>query len=359
MKTSLVRAVGVLVCLASFVLGASQAGAQDEALRREVRAWLDANYVDSDASFAAKVRGQVEQDLVEGNDFLMSFGPRVMRPGRAHQIHVFAGRFYAFPLTEAQRQKLMSSPDGVSYAGGKRGYQIEPTRAFVWNPQIENAAGLDPRSRINGAVTFEGREPLPEKLAVRMSYRIGRTTTQKFYYLDAIPAENRGTLSFSMDPLMKEDDKEEIAGPLVVFVDLCEIVEELDPQFNTRTPKIKVYSNSAPVLLDVGAASQASSASSRAFGNPSPSSRASGLVGSKWRFGGTDTTVEFLEGGKFLWSGSATNGFWKQEGATVTINVNNFTLFQFILEGDRMTGTWERLQGEDVGEKNFSSLQRI
>jgi acyl carrier protein len=89
---------------------------------------------------------------------------------------------------------------------------------------------------------------------------------------------------------------------------------------------------------------------------PSPDT---GLVGTRWQFPGTTTTIEFLEGGRFLWNGQQATGTWKQEGNSVTINVNDFTLFELTMNGDEMTGTWHRLQGEEAGKKYPSGLRRL
>lgn len=88
------------------------------------------------------------------------------------------------------------------------------------------------------------------------------------------------------------------------------------------------------------------------------------VEGSTWRFPGaagktTATTVEFLGGGRFRWSGKLSEGFWKQDGALISINVNEYTLFRLTIDGDTMRGTWERLQGEDAGQKYPSSLHRV
>ncbi len=48
-----------------------------------------------------------------------------------------------------------------------------------------------------------------------------------------------------------------------------------------------------------------------------------------------------------------------KNGGEVVLNVNDFTLFQFKLDGDTMRGNWERLHGDEAGHKYPSSLQRV
>jgi len=84
------------------------------------------------------------------------------------------------------------------------------------------------------------------------------------------------------------------------------------------------------------------------------------LLGTRWQFPGTQTTIEFLEDGRFLSNDKPAKSSWKLEGKKLTININDFTLFQLTNNGDdTMTGTWERLKGEDVGKTFPSGLKRI
>src|SRR5262245_56115710 len=76
-------------------------GSKAGALRRQALAWLSANHAD-DAEWTDKVRKQVAKDIDEGNDFIFTFGPGVMKTSKPYQVHVFAGRFYTFQLTIPQ-----------------------------------------------------------------------------------------------------------------------------------------------------------------------------------------------------------------------------------------------------------------
>jgi hypothetical protein len=89
-----------------------------------------------------------------------------------------------------------------------------------------------------------------------------------------------------------------------------------------------------------------------------------GVEGTKWRFPYSPitkatSTLEFLAGGRLRVDGKLIQGGWKQEGAQITIDQNDFTLFKLTVDGDAMRGTWERLHGDDAGRKNPSSLTRV
>jgi hypothetical protein len=84
------------------------------------------------------------------------------------------------------------------------------------------------------------------------------------------------------------------------------------------------------------------------------------LTGTKWQFPGTATVVEFLKGGQVRFGDTKSPGKWRQKGKTVVFDCNDYTLFELeFVNADEMTGTWRRLQGEDVGQKNPSGLKRL
>ena len=94
-------------------------------------------------------------------------------------------------------------------------------------------------------------------------------------------------------------------------------------------------------------------------GAPSTRPAGSRLEGTTWQFGGSDTTVQFLAGGRVRFSNSDTGGQWEQNGNAVKFDANNYTLFEVTVTGDEMTGTWRRLQGPDVGMESPTSLRRV
>jgi hypothetical protein len=227
-----------------------------ENLRRQVKAWLDKNYLNKYPETSAKVRQQVDKDLDDGNDFAFTFGPGVMSSGKAYQVHVFAGQFHTFPLTIPQVKQVLSGPDRVDYAGGKRGYKIETARVSLDQLRVDNGNNLDPAKKLTGQVSYQVRQKPDSKIAIRLTYRWEGSTYQLFdHRADGLP-NDKGTLTFSVGPMADDNDKDrpKLVGPLVVFVDLCTIAEEPSPELGgVKIPTVKVLSNSVPALLDVAA----------------------------------------------------------------------------------------------------------
>jgi hypothetical protein len=228
------------------------APAGGEALRRRVLGWLQENHRDN-AEWTQKVRQAALKDLEAGNDFHVTFGPGVMASGKPYQIHVFAGQFHAIPLTLAQVRKIVSGPNGLSYAGGRRSYQLEPSpRALVSQPEIEHAENLNPTRKITGYLSYDVKDNLPAKVAVRLSFRAGGSYHSLFHHLPSGVRDPRGTVAFFFGPIDDGKGAKKVGGPVVMFLDLCTITDEPDPEMGgTKVPKVRVLSNSVPVVVDL------------------------------------------------------------------------------------------------------------
>ena len=77
--------------------------------------------------------------------------------------------------------------------------------------------------------------------------------------------------------------------------------------------------------------------------------------------GGTDTTVDFLSGGRIRYKSrySESSGQWQQHGNSVTFDTEGYTQFDVTLNGNEMSGTWRRLKGSDAGTTSPTSLSKV
>ena len=97
------------------------------------------------------------------------------------------------------------------------------------------------------------------------------------------------------------------------------------------------------------------------------------VAGTTWRFPpskfkislpGTDgnSTVAFLADGTTSFGGlppgTSNGGHWKQDGASLVFDCNDFTEYRVVITGTEMKGTWARLKGDDKGRTNPTSLVR-
>lgn len=93
----------------------------------------------------------------------------------------------------------------------------------------------------------------------------------------------------------------------------------------------------------------------------------------KWRFPGSSTSLEFLNGGTILLDDEECDGDWEQHGNYLTVNINNVSLHEFTIYGSRMEGASIRLQmpnfpagggppvgvGPRLGERHPSALRKV
>jgi hypothetical protein len=105
-----------------------------------------------------------------------------------------------------------------------------------------------------------------------------------------------------------------------------------------------------------------------------PDAGASSVAGTTWRFppsksrialpdgGDGSTSVAFLADGTVSFEGlppgSSTGGHWKQDGAALVFDCNDFTEYRVVISGNEMKGTWMRLRGDDKGHTSTTSLVR-
>lgn len=103
-----------------------------------------------------------------------------------------------------------------------------------------------------------------------------------------------------------------------------------------------------------------------------PGTPSSAIGGTQWRFpaqavavpgsepGGN--TVTFFADGTARFGGvpvGSQTGHWKQDGNELVFDCNDFTEYRVVIDGDRMTGQWQRLKGKDQGQPHATSLERF
>lgn len=104
-----------------------------------------------------------------------------------------------------------------------------------------------------------------------------------------------------------------------------------------------------------------------------PSPPPAQLGGTQWRFpagkvalpgaeaGGN--TVTFREDGTVhfggLPAGAQTGGHWQRDGNELVFDCNDFTEYRVVIDGNRMSGQWKRLKGDDQGRSYATSLERL
>ncbi len=329
-------ALGLFLCLGS---GVRAELSPPDTIRRQAVEWFKGiTGRDAGDRMVTSVIGDIDKALEDGRHVMLMVPAAFSRDGRAYYGVSWAGLFHAFPMTNARGQRIGLSPTAVTTgSGAKRSDSRAPLPAGQLDRlRIDRVSG---DRKITGSVACNLFDTLPEGLLLRISYKTRGYTTQVTKPLRSLPGD--GVIRFEIDPINRGEDRPH-AGPLPLFVDLC--VEKS----GGIGRHLSVVSNTLGTLLEVPASTQGRL---KTF--------AKTVSGTKWQFNGTKTTIEFLAGGSFRWNGEASRGWWKQEGKSILVNVNDFTLFRLSVDGDAMSGTWERLQGQDKGKQYPSGLKRI
>jgi len=85
---------------------------------------------------------------------------------------------------------------------------------------------------------------------------------------------------------------------------------------------------------------QPSRASARAQEQPT-------IEGTTWAWS-EGRSVQFLTGGRVRFSNYAYGGYWQQHGDSVMFDQNGVMLFDVVIAGNVMSGTWRKLKGDDT-----------
>jgi hypothetical protein len=328
--------MGVVAVYAGLASAQDQRRDRDN-MRRQAVEWFKA--VNSGGAYGPMVPGvsrKVGSAMEEGRHAYIILPGDLSKTGRAHYGLTWAGAFHAFELTSDQARRMGISAGSVVTGSGARRSDVRAPQPLVQlnELRIERADNLPGDQPITGSVKCQALDShVWGSLVLRLSYKTKGSTTEVTSPFSGLPVD--GVLKIKVDAI-NGDRAEPHEGPLPVFVDVC----RENGVGHDRT--LTVISNTLAVLLDVQSA------------RPS-------LMGTTWRFNGTETTIDFLSGGRirYKYGFSESSGQWEQRGDKVTFDTEGYTLFELTLSGNSMSGTWRRLKGSDVGTTAASSMTKI
>jgi hypothetical protein len=358
------RRNSILVLLGAVLGGAPAAVAQEasegtETMRRQAVGWFKA--VNVGGPFGRMVPGvskSIDEILAEGRHLTLLMPSDMSKTGKAYYGLTWAGLFHVFELSSSQARRLGLKPGGVTTGSGAvRGdRRLAQPLAQLDRLRISHRDRLTGDQPITGTVLCQPFAVPQGALVLRFAYKVKGSTTEVTIPVRELPDD--GVLHFRISPVNQKGQPAH-SGPLPAFVDLC---LKSGDQFNQ---KLTVVSNTIGTLLDlrtsrsrrVTAAPVPSNG--RAAVSRAPRTRGPRLEGTLWQFAGTQTTVEFLSGGRVRYNNSTYGGKWEQQGKSLRFDSNGYTLFEVVINGDEMKGTWRRLRGSDVGMTSPTELRKI
>ncbi len=231
-------------------------GAQPElpdvaATSKAVVDWIkDNNKFGPGAQIVEIEASHLVNDLPQFNYISYTFGPGLMKSGKAHQLLVWAGQVFTFQLTDEQAARLQPKiePFSSRYENGNIGREqrYTPPLAKLSSPVIKDAKELDPEQTIEGAVEVNIQTEFPKEIVLRLSYRAVGATVRRYFYPKEELGKGTTKLRFSFGGLKSKNEESRVKSqPLVLFLDLCIVPQQGQVD--------KILSNTVAVLVDVNA----------------------------------------------------------------------------------------------------------
>jgi WD40 repeat protein len=221
-----------------------------KAARDKLVAWVRANNrYGPDSAMVRDTAQMVDAEVTKVNSLTFTFGKGQTRSGKGYQLIIWAGQFFVFELTDDQLKSLDIDSDTTRVQTGTRHLDRREVAPLVQieRPKLDGGTSLDGKKAVSGEVAFKATKQLPKGLAVRLSYVGPGGTVGQFQYLEKGLPENAATVPFRFKAINSEGDSDDkdIAGPLVLFLDLCTVDDTKD------FPEVTILSNTVALLVDV------------------------------------------------------------------------------------------------------------
>jgi peroxiredoxin len=209
--------------------------------------WIKTNNSFGPDSFIARDLPQkINGNIAKGfQNVSVIFGPGLVESGKANWLNIWDDQMFVFELTATQARTLKLKDKDVQVTTSRRSSLQAPALSFkLEQPTINDSTRIQGTSNLTGEVTCTGLGTDSDRNVVRVSYRKGESTTSSFHYLEQPPTGSKLTLSFSVAAINPPNQPAH-RGPLVVFIDVCSIVQ------GNGTTSVTSMSNAVAVLVNV------------------------------------------------------------------------------------------------------------
>jgi len=186
-----------------------------------------------------------EPSLAAGQNVGILLGPGLMKSGKATRVGVFCGQMYVVEYTDAQAKQAGLQPNTVvKITDPTAAPRRLPPDAELGKPDF-GATPLDLGAGVKGKVTVRAKRRLPQAdYIVRLSYNAGGQNISSYHHLGSWLLEKEKPVEFKFGSPGGEAAKQ--AGPLVVFMDLCEMTPD-----GNGGESVEVISPTTVMVVDV------------------------------------------------------------------------------------------------------------
>ncbi len=220
----------------------------------DLNSWLKANnaFGGGTNDFVEQMMDAATKHTQAGEDFTLTFGPGLMKSGKATMVGMVDGKMFAVPLTDGQaKQKKLEQMTVVDAPAGRSSPVFAPEVTFQM-PVFEGGMNWNASRPLKGKVKMTALDPrrlaaTSDKYALRMVNVAGSHRVELFAYLTKYSGEY--PVSFELSPEEIKDLKAEPKGE--ARVEVFEIVRMVD-----RAPgdlDAEVISDAKVMILNVTA----------------------------------------------------------------------------------------------------------
>jgi hypothetical protein len=209
--------------------------------------WVrDNNAFRKDHPLAKDMAKMIEQEVGRVNNLKLTFAPDLMKSGKAHELHLWAGEVFVFPLNNDQARRLALKRGEVRVDRGPNARDLRARTAPVklGKLTLTGGAALDGARPTTGKLVIEVVAPPQKPVALRLAYTVGGRTTAHYHHLPAGLKKGAQEVSFKFGPI-NGGGRPPHAGPVVVFVEACEVANK------GGGVEVTILSNTLAQLVDV------------------------------------------------------------------------------------------------------------
>ncbi len=238
--------LGLLLALGMTVFGTPIAEPPADPARDKAIAWITANNAfGPEAPVVKDMTKAIDDGLKDGYDLFITFGPKMVKADKVTTACHFAGQFFVFEFPDDQAKQIDVNKRNIKVRKSARQDKSGTPLAQLSDLTIDRADNLAGDKPITGQVKIRGLQEIKEPMELRFSYRANGKNKSAFYHLDQPFGEKAKTVTFTYFPVNDKQDKVKLDGPLIVFVDLCEVKGKKGEQ------EVTLKSNSLGTVVEV------------------------------------------------------------------------------------------------------------
>jgi len=237
--------INVTAAVQHALVAIGAAEAPEVLFRAAVTRWVSQNSaLGADSPLGDDMGKLAGQQLKAGKDVGILLGPGLMKSGKATRVGVFCGQMYAAQYSDAQTLQAGLQPHTVVAMTSIPELRRIPPDVELGRPEF-GAGPFDLGAGIKGTVPLRATRRLPEgDYVIRLCASAAGQNFSLYDHFSKWLAAKQTPVAFKFGAL--QDAAAKYAGPLVVFLDVCEMSDD-----GNGGQAVEVISRTAVMVVDV------------------------------------------------------------------------------------------------------------